>query len=294
MKSTPSILALVLPNLDGRTDQLFFKNALHLGSRLHANAHILAPAGEINLLQQQASKMETRTLCNECAVVLHPLSDSILDQLLKAVDEYDCEFILMENRDEQGESENSTLMPLVLEKAPCPVFLFPPAVDFEVQPIQSFLVPLSGEERASEALKFALSISERLEIPVDLIHVTTDDRSQSVVQALESVGDEFQHEYPALMERIVSEVSPYSSAHQRSFLRKFHHSSGAALEEIIKCLKSSPGGVIIIEWKGTLLKGHAELVKNLIHEQKFLLFLVKVKRQVKSTLKAGPDFQAAS
>lgn len=289
-----SILALIPPNSSRMAYTRFFRSVLHLGAQLRVNTHILAPSAEIQKLQEQAgSGHGAMTFRNAGELVFHPLKGDVVEQVLKAIDEYSCELILLENRSEPAWTERTSLIGQIFEKAPGPVFVVPATIDFGSQPIRSFLVPLSGEERASGALAFALTLAEQLRTPVDLMHVTTHDRPEPVVRALESVGDEFQHEYLELMERIVSEVCPYSNVHQRSFLRRFYYSFGDTSEELSKVLKSCPGGVIVMEWKGTFERGHAEIIRALIRRRKFPLLLLKVERQVKSTLKTGPEFHAA-
>lgn len=284
MKNPQSIIAIITPGLEDVAIARLIKNARYLAEKLNRKIHVFAP---------DVSRIEAKGLSGEGPIVLHAMSSTTIDQLRHAVDEYDGDFLLVPKETLAGRAAKTSLSRQILESVPRPVLLIPKEREFYANPIQSLLVPLSGEDRVSEALRFALKTADELSTPVDLVHVTAPDRPCVCMQSLESVGDEVQHEYPEMMERIVSEASPYSDPRQRAHVRRFHHVSGQTADEIRKVMVSEPGVVLVIEWKGVLERGHAKVVKDVVHEQWDPIFFVKSGRVLRSTLKVGSEFNAA-
>lgn len=284
MKDLQSIIAIITPELEDVAIARLIRNARYLAEKLDRKIHAFAP---------DISGIESKGLSGEGPIVLHAMSSATIDQLRHAVYEYDCDFLLVPKETFTGRAAKTSLSRQILESVPRPVLLISQEEEFYANPIRSLLVPLSGEDRISEALRFALKIADGLSTPVDLVHVTAPDRPCVCTQSLESVGDEVQHEYPEMMERIVSEASPYSDPRQRAHVRRFHHVSGQTADEIRKVMESEPGAVLVIEWKGVLERGHAKVVKDVVEEQGYPVFFVKAGRVRKSKLKVGPEFDAA-
>lgn len=284
MKNSRSILVLIAPKSEASEQERLLRNAKYLGDRLGFSIHVFAP---------NIAKLGKVPLPGEAHIVFHPLSRQVVNQLLDGIEEYGSDLVLMAKESDAGRIRKTSMERQILEELPCPILLVPPEMDLESEPIRSLLVPLSGEERISESLGFALRLAEQLKAPVDLVHVTAPDRPCLCMQTLELVGDEFQHEYPELMERVISEASPFSNPRQRSRARWFHHASGRTTDEIRKILEAERGAVLVIEWKGILERGHARVVKEIVHEKRYPILFVKMGRLRKSTLKVGPRFEAA-
>lgn len=293
MKPIQHILAIILPEFSEGDIRRFLRNAIRLGEWLNANIHVLAPSYDQKYIQRLMTDLGKDVPIGNGGMVIHSISKPALEQVLETIDRYDCDLVFIEDGGTLEDPEKASLRREILETAPCPVLLIPSAFSFEGHSIQSLLVPLSGEKRASEALRFALALAEQVGTPVDIMHVTAPDQPCMCYQSLESVGDEFQHEYPKLVDKVVSEASPFSTLSQKKYVRDFYHCAGSTVDEITNALHRSPDTALTVEWKGTLLKGRAEVVKNILRDLKYPVLFVKERRQAKSTLKVGPDFEAA-
>jgi nucleotide-binding universal stress UspA family protein len=179
----------------------------------------------------------------------------------------------------------------LLERASTPILLLSPKVDLSKAPIRSVLVPMSGEIRVSAALKFGLRLARRIQVPVDLVHVVGSGAQKR--SALEMTGDQPHHEYRELLDRVLAEASPFSDTRERAQVRTLYNVEGTPAVEILKAAGKTPSCALVAEWHGSLLKGKAEILKDLLRQTEIPIFLVKTESEQKSVLRIGPEKRVA-
>ncbi|MCM2279544.1 MAG: hypothetical protein NDJ89_15820 [Oligoflexia bacterium] len=181
----------------------------------------------------------------------------------------------------------------VLEKIEEPVLVLPSTM--ELRPFKSVLVPVSGERaRISSALELGLQLGNRLRIPVDVLHVTPGGaRRGEDPSLLGRLSDEFHHEYPKLIEEFVAESCPMSGVRERRVLRDTLHVRGDTTREIFRGIRDRERGLLIVEWKGSLARNHAETVKAIFRASRFPVLLIKPAPERRTTLTLGSRLVAA-
>ena len=150
---------------------------------------------------------------------------------------------------------------------------------------------MSGEIRVSSALKFGLDLTHRLHVPVDLLHVTKPECP--IKSPLERIGDQPQHEYRDLLDRILAEASPFSDVNERAKVRTLYEAQGNPATEILNAIKKDPSCALVVEWHGSLVQGRAETLKNILRQVPLPIFLVRTEPMKQSVLKIGPEDQVA-
>jgi hypothetical protein len=154
---------------------------------------------------------------------------------------------------------------------------------------QSILVPMSGEVKQSQALEWAISFANQMQLPLDLIHVTRSP----VVRVMESsssldsslIGrtcDDFHHEYPSLVSEFLIQASPYSSVREKSVIREFVHCTGSELQEIIQYGQHKTNPIVVIEWKGNLSHGRSHILKGILQQTPWMTVLMREKGSLRS------------
>jgi hypothetical protein len=175
----------------------------------------------------------------------------------------------------------------ILEQAPCPVLILPRLETMNSTPFHCLLVPMSGEIRYSASLALALRIAETTHAPIDLLHVTQPRANGKLATNLDQLGEGLSHEYLELIEKAIAEASPFSTPQARRNIRCFLHGDGAASTFIHDEAKRTHGALTILEWKGSLARGHAEIVKNLLMAPRTPLLLVHTGATGHSILRIG-------
>jgi hypothetical protein len=90
-----------------------------------------------------------------------------------------------------------------------------------------------------------------------------------------------------MLDKIVSEGSPSSSLQERRRATRLIHRTGGAPDEISRYMQETVRSLLILEWKGVLVNGHAETVKSVLKSVHAPVLLVKESPQAASTLKLG-------
>lgn len=273
MKHVSSLLAAVLG--DGRRMPLqqFLHNAVTLSEWLGATTHVLVPPADLPEFETlQATCPSQRSL------VVHVGRGDVLQSIHDSVKRYHCDLIMIDDGREKDE---------VLELASVPVLYVPPTLRLHERPIRSMIVPLSGEQRSSEASRFALNIAEQTHTPVDFLHVSPSCHPCPMALSMEMLADQYQHEFPEMIDKVISEATPYSNARQRAWVRQFHHCVGLTEDEIGRVIQHSPGAALVVEWKGSLTTGRAAVVKRLMQDARHAIVFIKVKPEKSATLRIG-------
>jgi hypothetical protein len=179
----------------------------------------------------------------------------------------------------------------LLESCAAPIWILPTRFVLRRSPVHGIVVPMSGECGGSEALERAIEMGNRHGVPVDIVHITSAPGTRRTGEragrsALGYASDEFHHEYPALIEELIVQASPFASPRDRLIIRGFNHCYGELARELKRHIRSSGEKLLIFEWKGTLKRGHADRIKLLLRHARGPLLLVRERRQVRSRLRS--------
>lgn len=161
-------------------------------------------------------------------------------------------------------------------------------------PFLSLFVPMSGEVKSSPALEWSINFANEMQLPVDLLHVTHQDKWGTYDPSLiGKLCDEFYHEYPHLISEFLAQGSPYSSMREKTVIRHFIHCTGLELDEIIKSGRKETRPLVIIEWKGSLEKGHAKVLKGIVSQTDWPILLTRQRINRTIQIKSLRSFRAA-
>ena len=291
MKKFQSILVIIPPKSPKITLQRLVWNSMLLAQWIQCEAHFLADPIESQTTQTIITEFTRRHKHAPFTLVIHPSTGNATDRVLETIRKYSCSLVVLQDgailHSIKGIDERR-----LLELSPSPVLLLPMGFDFRKHPPQSFLVPLSGETKQNEALTVSLQLAVHTSSSVDFLHIMNPGEPCNCARRLESLGDQFHHEYGLRLEHIASEASPYSTVEERSHLRHFLQCTGFTTAEVVKTLSQLPGAILVLEWKGSLATGHAKIIKGILKETFSPILFVKTAHERKSTLRVGKNLRA--
>jgi len=194
---------------------------------------------------------------------------NLAQQLLGAIDRFSVDLVVIASSQYFGVHAQQ-----LIHKSPVPVLLMPEQEEFSWG---SILVPMSGEIRQNAALELAIALAPQLEAPVDVIHVTPSDLqatewSQCMV---EQYTDHPHHEYPGRIEEFLAEAAPFTGARERSRIREVRLVTGDPANEILVHSQALDTGLMILEWHGSIRRGHAATLRKLLRQLHFPVLLVR-------------------
>ena len=159
-----------------------------------------------------------------------------------------------------------------LEQCVVPVLLVPEYVSLTGNPVEWILVPMSIERPENEAMSLGIQIGCALTLPVDILHVV---QKQSKIIRPERFDDAFYHEYPHRIEQMITQASPYATIRERRCVRNYLQHHGQVAEEITKVMENTPNGLLILEWNGVMVQGHAERLKWILQRARFPVLIIR-------------------
>jgi nucleotide-binding universal stress UspA family protein len=300
MTQNGTILVCILPNLEADVLHHYVVNAVSFARRTSVDIHFLASEDTQKALSSAINGIPAREF-QEIKTVSHQIAGNWPPRVVsEAAKLYSCDLIVIPSGSIAEESGcGAQLRKDLLKQVSTPIMILSPRVDFEKTPIGSVLVPISGEIRVSSALKFGLRIASRIHIPVDLVHVVQENTQTK--SPLETICGQSHHEYRNLLDRVLSEASPYSDMRERAQVRTLYHVRGTPSVEILKAAKNAPSCALVVEWRGewhgerhgSLTHGKAETMKNLLEQVVVPIFLVKTEVDRRSFLNIGQDDRVA-
>ena len=292
MTQRGSILVCILPDLQENLLHHYITNAASFAKQVGADVHLLNPRS-IQKPLDAVIRGITPSAPQAINIVSHSAPDSWPPEAVQeALKLYSSDLIVVPSGSATADNGfGPRIRKELLERMEVPVLVLSPLVDLATAPIDSLLVPMSGEIRISSALAFGLKLASRIHVPVDLVHVVIEGTGPGA--PLETVGDQPQHECRELLDRVLAEGSPFSDIKERAQVRSLYQVHGAPAAEILKASKRSPSCAIVAQWRGSLIRGRAQTLKDLFQENARPVFLVKAKLDPKSTLKIGSENQAA-
>ncbi len=278
MKQIKSIIALLPSKLVNDSLELIIQNAINLGQWLKCELHFLCPPDEEKAVKNLVCEFVKSCPDPSSTLIVHPPTSGNAESIITTIQKYDCDMILLQNNIRYPGGNREDLR--IIELSPIPILLLPKDFDFKANPLDTFLVPLSGKKHINEALALSLKLASVTGSSVDLLHVTSKEQLLcSCRHSLDSLGDQFHHEYCQIIDKITSEQSPYSSAIEKKRIRHFYQRQGFVAEEILHILKESPGKILVLEWKETLAEKYAETVKSLLENMFYPVIFIRTKHE---------------
>lgn len=290
MRVIHSVTAAVSPGSSRRIKKRFIRAALVVSGWLSAKLHLLVTPEDVALGMREIRNAEkNKTISGE--VDLKSVTTGFAEAVLESIETQETGLFIMSI----GREEPEPWQQYVLENSLVPVMAIPECTILEPIPFGSVVVPMSGEERLSSALSFALYLAGQAAIPVDLIHVTLGgEPCLCDPTMIGHLSDQFYYEYPGMVEEFIAQAAPYATPREKRLIREFWHLAGETVEEIMRLLEREPeNGLLVMEWKGALAKGRARIVKRILQECHYPILLVKPAAKAESRLNVWKKFSAA-
>lgn len=177
----------------------------------------------------------------------------------------------------------------LLERSRIPFLLLPKKFCLQWPPFLSIFVPISGERCWSPALTLGLKLGNLLELSVELMHIHDLAEEKGETSILESMGDQYHHEYEKLFEELLARASPFSSIRDWQCVRRWSHLKGKVAEMISIAMLESDRKLLLFDWKGQFSHGHARIIKQVLKKAKFPIILTKQQETGLSCLKIGKN-----
>lgn|GEM_PF-2308122 len=278
-----TVLVCIFSDLSPDILHRYIVNAVMFAKSTGSFVHFLVPSNTEEAFNLELKSIPTETL-KAIQAVSHLISEDLSSRVVnEAIKLYSTDLIVVQS--------GSVFRKEMLEQSSKPILLLSPNVDLVQTPIESVLVPMSGEIRVSPALKFGLRLASVIHVPVDLIHVTI--QGDQAKCSLDSLGDQPGHEYRHLLDRVIAEATPFSDTKERARVRTLYHVQGIPSVEILKTAQHTPSCAIVAQWRGLFIQGRAETLKEILHQCAMPIFLIKAEADQKSLLKIGPETRVA-
>ncbi len=291
MSQNPILLALLLPNSNRSSLSRLIRKFLQAASWIDADLQLLLPLNLREQLKIELSHLD-RSLTTR-PIVENLLHENSLEETMSIIKKLSPDYLCFEDGDVVNpHTQVARLKQSLLAQATTAVLILPKQLPKAFPRFDSIVVPISGEQRKSEALRQALTIAHQTNTSVNLVHVSQSGEECRELSGLESVGDEIHHEYAHHLDKVVSEASPGSSYYERRRVARLAHLSGTTHDAILDFMQEAPRSLLVLEWKAVLVDGHAVTLKTLLKTTKAPILIVKVAHETSSKLKIDHEFKA--
>jgi nucleotide-binding universal stress UspA family protein len=273
--------------------------AAWLATRLGARLHILsAPSRELPVREELARLGVPEA--DWPLVTLHQAPQYPSEAILSAVERHDARLIVMAARGETAEAP-ATEEPVapkvighvaraVIERSAVPVLLLPPNY-CETLPWERFLVPVSGEAAADEALALAVCLANLLGVEVHVAHVADDDSGAEGLAAKARYADALHHEYSHQLDELVRRALPQCSPAECRCIVDVALCRGDVAAELLALIERKRISVLVVGWHGRFMTGHARVLKHLVEVITAPVLLVKPAAQMPFRLVVGEEIE---
>lgn len=267
------------------------KNAISIATWFQAELHLMTPSKYISKLLQDLKRISR----NDLTFYLHESLGDFLSDIMNALTQNQISLLVV--RTDRVSFLNSdfpfTWEQEILEKVKVPILIFPNSRYLSKIPFESLLVPLSAEAGVNSALRYAFHIADDKQVPIDLIHVSEYQKLELFDSSLlGQVSDHFHHEYPSLVDRLISINCPFSDVRKKRLIREFWHCYGDHAQEIIVRTEKKHLSLLVLEWKGKWGCSQAKIIKKILNHYFCPILLVREAMLAQSTLKVGENFKA--
>lgn len=139
-----------------------------------------------------------------------------------------------------------------------------------------------------EALMVAIRLANALDLKVRIVHVADSETSSITMKHC----DEAHHEYPHKFNEFITQACPFCSPEERRCIEGFSLLQGDVTTEILKLVEQEQISLLVVEWHGQFMMGHAQVLKNLIRVITHPVLLVKPGVKAPFKLKVGEEMEA--
>lgn len=292
MKVFHSILIPATINGGRARTTYILRNSMVLAAWLKSELHVLVVPERMKITEKEIHSVQ-RYQDLDIETALHQLQGEVSMAILDAINAYDIDCLVLEFNPNAPDPSHlfPKLKQSILELCPVPILLIPNQVVLVREPFKSILVPLSGEKRSNEAVELALQLAGATHTPTDVMHVTAEEGECSCGALLsETIGDEFHHEFPEQVDQMIVQASPFSTARERRYVRRFCHCYGDVADEVTKVMRETPKGLLVLEWKGIIKEGRANTLKSLLSRAEYPVLLTKRREKQGALLRVGARF----
>ncbi|HEV7135348.1 MAG TPA: universal stress protein [Steroidobacteraceae bacterium] len=291
MSSFPSLLV----PLDGsRMAARSVGCAVWLAAELEACLHILSATAHPLSAREELSRLRVPE-SHWPRITLHHAMRFPEDAILGAAEEYDSRLIVMSAHGEAKEravpadpalDNVGHVTRAVIEHGSRPVLLLPDAYR-ERLPWKRVLVPLSAEAEVSPAASTAVALANELALSVRIAHVLDEPDGKTGLEAAVRYADAAHYEYPQQLAELVRRAVPTATPDECRCIEEVVLLRGDIGSELLRQIERDDVSLIVIGWHGSLVSGHARVIKSLLSAITRPMLLVKAARQSSSTLKVG-------
>jgi nucleotide-binding universal stress UspA family protein len=271
--------------------------AVWLGSQLesHPRLHILSATTHPLSAHEELTRLRVPESCWP-RVTLHRAERLPEEAILRVAKKYNVGLIIMSAH---GEGRNRTspagtaldnvghVSRAVIEQSSGPVLLLPDAYR-ERLPWRQVLVPVSAEAQVSPAASLAISLANDLELRVRIAHVLDDPSGEAGLERATRYADAAHHEYPQQFAELVRRAIPTATLEECRRIVDVVLLRGDVAGELLRQVESNDVSLIVIGWHGSLVAGHAKVVRSLLSAITCPMLLVKAPPPNPFTLKVGP------
>jgi len=285
-------LLIPLSNRDILKPDNTLANSLRLSSFFSSKLYFIIPAAESPEIETKLAQ----TKWAHYSTFIHKSSGNFSQDILNIIEKVNHPLVFLGTNEVSFLQENNHLTweEEIIQNIQLPIIICPVTLNLSKKPFESLLVPMSGETRMNTALQLAIRIADQMKMPIDLMHVTTRSGVCTDSSLVGHLSDHFYHEYPRLIDQLISKGSPFSSLRERRLIREFWHSCGDKAGEILKHTLIKKTALLVLEWKGIFLRGHAFVVKSILATCNHPILLVRESCQEDaSLLKVSKNFSAS-
>lgn len=287
MKAFNSIAAVFLQDHNLTELESYLKKLFAITEYLSQEIHLFGDANELSRIRNIISELIQRGFVAPKTVVTHELDENCIEEIFNALMQYKVKLIVLPMRKEHPRFK------YLLEHIRIPILLI--REDTEIRtPWNELFVPISGEIQRSAALEFGLEMASRIESPISLIHVSKREKGKCTCcngMLLETISDEFHHEYIHRMDKLLAESCPYSTLEKRKWVRELCGYTGEIAEQVTHVVEKAPNSALILEWNGILVEGHARRLREIFERAHCPILLVRTHEKMKFRLNVSERFR---
>lgn len=289
-----SFSSLLIP-LDGsRMAARSLGCAVWLAAGLGARLHILSATTRPLPAREELARLRVPE-SDWPRITLHHAMRLPEEAILAAAQEYDAGLIIMSAHGDAQERTEPAALALdnvghvtraVIERGSRPVLLLPDAYR-ERLPWKRALVPISAEAEASPAAGIAVALANELALRVRIVHVLDGPDGRSGLEATARYADAAHHEYPEQLAELVRRAVPTATPEQCRCIENVALLRGDIATQLLQQIERDDVSLIVTGWHGSLVSGHAKVIKRLLSAITCPMLLAKAAPPTPSTLKVG-------
>lgn len=266
--------------------------AAWLGVRLGARLHIVSATRSPSSAHEELTRLHVPESCWP-QLTLHHATSLPEEAILRLANRYNVGLVVLSAHGESrapattGPGNIGHVARTVIEHGNRPVLLLPDAYR-ERLPWTQILVPVSAEAEVSPAASLAVALANDLALGVRIAHVLEEPDGRTGLEQATRYIDALHHEYPEHLAEIVRRAIPNVTVEGCRCIRDVVLLRGDIAAELLRQIESNDVSLIVVGWHGSLMAGHAKVIKSLLSTITCPMLLVEAAPPSPSTLKVGP------